>query len=122
MRRVRHQRRKRRPVAPSRGRSGGKSLRLLRHFQSAARRDANDVIMQLRYEEDFLEAAVLLCVSGRRSDIAPLQVARFHREREKLYAIPDPDERNAGFFRLHLDWFQEWGLEKLLTSVLSEFP
>jgi hypothetical protein len=78
--------------------------------------------MQLRYDEDFIEAAVLLCTSGRRQGVPLLQVSRFHREREKLYGILDPDERNAAFFRLHFDWFREWGLEKSLTDVLREFP
>ncbi|HEY4983536.1 MAG TPA: hypothetical protein VIJ24_00580 [Verrucomicrobiae bacterium] len=102
--------------------------------------------MQLRYDEDFIEAAVFLCASGRRKSgeqsrsnrfdgiqpfVAyetkgcsphPLQIVRFHREREKLYTILDPDERNTAFFRLHLDWFREWGLEKLLTDLLKEFP
>lgn len=78
--------------------------------------------MQLRYDEDFIEAAVFLAASGRRPGVPSLQIARFHREREKLYGLLDPDERNAAFFRLHLDWFREWGLEKLLTDVLQEFP
>ena len=69
--------------------------------------------MQLRYDEDFIEAAAFLCTSGRRKGVPSLQIARFHREREKLYAILDPDERNTAFFKLHLDWFREWGLEKL---------
>ena len=78
--------------------------------------------MQLQYDEDFVEAAVFVCTSGNGKTIAPLQIARFHREREKLYSILDPDERNTAFFKLHLDWFREWGLEELLTSVLQEFP
>jgi hypothetical protein len=78
--------------------------------------------MHLRYDEDFVEAAVFLCTSGRRRGISSLQVARFNREREKLYAILDPDERNSAFFRLHLEWFREWGLEKLLTDPLKDFP
>jgi hypothetical protein len=78
--------------------------------------------MQLRCDEDFIEAAVFLCASGRRKGVPPLQIARFHREREKLYAILDPVERNAAFFKLHLDWFREWGLEQPLTDVLKEFP
>lgn len=79
-------------------------------------------MMQLRYDEDFIEAAAFLCTSGRRNGIPSLQITRFHREREKLYAILDPDERNTAFFKLHLDWFREWGLEKLLTDLLREFP
>jgi hypothetical protein len=78
--------------------------------------------MQLRYDEDFIEAAAFLCTSGRRKGIPSLQIARFHREREKLYGILDPDERNTAFFKLHLDWFREWGLEKLITDLLEEFP
>lgn len=78
--------------------------------------------MQLRYDEDFIEAAVFLCASGRRKGVPALQIARFHREREKLYAILDPDERNTAFFKLHLNWFREWGLEQPLTDVLKEFP
>jgi hypothetical protein len=91
--------------------------------------------MQLRYDEDFIEAAVFRCASGRRQQLQPfaspatkgcsphlLQIARFHREREKLYAILDPDERNTAFFKLHLDWFREWGLEKLITDLLKKFP
>ncbi len=77
--------------------------------------------MELRYDEDFVEAAAFLCTSGRRSGVTSLQIARFHRERERLYAILDPDERNTAFFRLHLSWFREWGLEEVLTGLLREF-
>jgi hypothetical protein len=78
--------------------------------------------MQLRYDEDFIEAAVFLGASGRRQGVPPLQISRFHREREKLYRILDPDERNSAFFKLHLDWFREWGMEQPLTDTLKEFP
>ena len=78
--------------------------------------------MELRYDEDFVEAAAFLCTSGRRKGVSSLQIARFHRERERLYAVLDPDERNTAFFKLHLDWFCEWGLEKLITDLLKEFP
>lgn len=78
--------------------------------------------MQFRYDEDFIEATVFLCASGGRKGVPSLQISRFHRERERLYAILDPDERNTAFFRLHLDWFREWGLEQPLADVLKEFP
>jgi len=78
--------------------------------------------MHLRYDEDFVEAAVTLCAAGRRKGVSSLQIARFNREREKLYSILDPDDRNSAFFRLHLEWFREWGMEKLLTDPLKEFP
>ncbi len=78
--------------------------------------------MHLRYDEELVEAAVLLCATGRRRGASALQVARFNREREKLYDIPDPDDRNEAFFRLHLEWFREWGLEGFFTGPLAEFP
>lgn len=78
--------------------------------------------MQLRYDEDFIEAAAFLCASGQRKSVPSMQISRFHHEREKLYAILDPDERNTAFFNLHLDWFRAWGLEKLFTDLLKEFP
>src|SRR5262245_36411913 len=99
--------------------------------------------MQLRYDEDLVEAAVLLCANGRRKAgpifrseaVQPfvsyatksctppaVQIARFHREREKVYSVLEPDERNAAFFKLYLDWFREWGLEKLLIDLLNQFP
>jgi hypothetical protein len=91
--------------------------------------------MQLRYDEDFIEAAVFRCATRRQKAmrplvageangcrVHPLQLARFHRERERLYGVLDPDERNAAFFKLHLDWFREWGLEKPLAEALKEYP
>ncbi len=78
--------------------------------------------MHVRFDEDFVEEAVFLCASGRRRGAPALQVRRFHGEREKLYALLDPDERNAAFFRLHLEWFREWGLEAQLSQILAEFP
>jgi len=78
--------------------------------------------MHLRYDEDFVEQAVQLCAAGRRKGASALQVARFNRERERLYDILDPDERNTAFFRFHIGWFREWGLEARLTRPLEEFP
>jgi hypothetical protein len=54
--------------------------------------------------------------------VSSLQIARFLRERETLYVILDPDERNRAFVKLHFEWFREWGLEQPLTDVLREFP
>jgi hypothetical protein len=78
--------------------------------------------MHLRYDDDFLEAAVFMAASGRRAGVPPLQIRRFHAERERCYTIIDPEEREAAFFRLHLEWFREWGLERLLDAILKEFP
>jgi hypothetical protein len=78
--------------------------------------------MDLRFEEDLVETSCMLAASGACAGLPSLQVARFHREREKLYSIPDPDDRNAAFFKLHLEWFREWNLERLLTAPLAAFP
>lgn len=78
--------------------------------------------MHLRYDDDFVEAAVFLCASGRRTGVPALQIRRFHAEREKCYVVADPDERNAAFFKVHLGWFREWSLEHLLTGLLKEYP
>jgi hypothetical protein len=73
--------------------------------------------VKLLFDEDLVEGAVFDCARATNS----LQVRRFHREREKIYVITDPDERNAAFFRLHLDWFREWGLESLLRERITPF-
>ena len=78
--------------------------------------------MQLRYDDDFLEAAAFVCAAGRRVGVPALQILRFHRDREKCYGVLDPDERNAAFFKVHLDWFREWGLEELLLSAINRYP
>ena len=78
--------------------------------------------MNLRYDEDFVEEVVRLAAAGRCKRIASLQLSRFNRERERLYSILDPDERNAAFFALHLEWFREWRLEELLLNSLRQFP
>jgi len=79
------------------------------------------VDMQLRYDETLVEAAVFLCANGRGPVVPPLQVRRFHHERERLYSILDPEARNDAFFKLHLEWFREWGLENRFSGVLSKF-
>ncbi len=78
--------------------------------------------MRLRYDEDFVEAVVLGAAGAGQRNIPALQISRFHRHRERLYTILDPDERNAAFFKLHLEWFREWGLEQRLIGPLRHFP
>ncbi len=78
--------------------------------------------MKLQYEEEFIEAAVFRCANRRPQHVAPQQISRFHHERERLYSILDPDDRNAAFFELHLRSFREWGLERVLLDVVAEIP
>lgn len=77
--------------------------------------------MRLHYDEDLIESAVFVCASGRGPNIPSMQLARFHRQREKLYAILDPERRKAAFLEFHWEWFQEWNLQKTLTIALEEF-
>ena len=79
-------------------------------------------MMQLRYDDDFVEGAVFVKANSRSAPVASLQLRRFHHAREKLYLILDPDERNTAFFQLHLEWFREWALEKALLDLAAEFP
>lgn len=67
--------------------------------------------MRTEYQPDFLEAAVSGCLRGRRKGVTSLLITRFQLERERVYRTLDPDAREADFRRLHLKWFQEWGLE-----------
>jgi len=78
--------------------------------------------MRLHFDDDFLESAVFVCASGRRKGVPSLLITRFQHEREKLYRIADPDERNVAFFQLHLRWFREWDLENFLAKIAREFP
>ena len=78
--------------------------------------------MQLQYDEDLVEAVVLLLAGDRRSGIAPLQLRRFQAERDRCYRVMDPDERNVAFFKLHLEWFREWGVESALAGIVARFP
>jgi len=78
--------------------------------------------MQLRYDEDLVESVMLLFAGNRRSGIPSLQLVRFHAERDRLYRIADADQRNAAFFKLHLEWFREWGVESAMATIAEHFP
>ena len=78
--------------------------------------------MRLLYEDDLVESFVFLCASGRGPAVSPLQVRRFHHERERCYAGQDPGTRNVAFARTHLGWFAEWGATTRFEQVLARFP
>ncbi|MCP5528625.1 MAG: hypothetical protein H7A47_17680 [Verrucomicrobiales bacterium] len=78
--------------------------------------------MTFLFEDDLVEGAVFLCASGKLGGIPALQIRRFHAERERCYAIPDPDDRAETFARVQLAWFQEWGLEEALRAAVRRFP
>jgi hypothetical protein len=78
--------------------------------------------MKLLFDDDLVEEVVFFCASGRRKNIPALQIRRFQSERERAYAILDPDDRNTAFARAHLTWFSEWGMEEMLENVVRAFP
>jgi hypothetical protein len=78
--------------------------------------------VKLLFDEDLIEGVVQLCATGKRAGIPPLQVRRFHAERERCYQVLDPDERATAFARVQMSWFNEWGLEPLLASTAARFP
>jgi hypothetical protein len=78
--------------------------------------------MKWQFDEDLIDAVVFLTASRRINGATSALVRRFHYEREGLYSILDPDERNDAFFQLHLSWFREWRYEEKLTALSREFP
>lgn len=78
--------------------------------------------MRLRYDADLLEAVVFLHAGGPRCAVPAPGARRFHREREALYGIANPDEREDAFFRLNAGWFRQWGFERRLLDLVAEFP
>lgn len=78
--------------------------------------------MTFLFDDDLVDGAVFLCASGKRPGVPALQIRRFHAERERCYAIPDPDDRAAAFARVQLAWFQEWGLDEALRLAVGRFP
>jgi hypothetical protein len=78
--------------------------------------------MKRLYDDELVEAAVLLGASSRLPGVPTLQIRRFHAERERCYQVLETEARQAAFARLHRAWFSQWGLEKPLTSAVDRFP
>ena len=50
--------------------------------------------MELRYDEDFIEAAVFVCASGQRKGVPPLQICA-HAMPGPVENVPPPFHRDA---------------------------
>jgi hypothetical protein len=72
--------------------------------------------MQIEYEPRFLEEAVLRAAGARPEG------RLFYRERERLYAVRDPEERGRAFDALNLAWWERLGLGRPLADALGEEP
>lgn len=72
--------------------------------------------LPIEYERDLVEEAVLLAVVGRPEERA------FRARRDAIYAVPDPEGREAHFDALHTEWFASLGLARPIRGALDELP
>lgn len=72
--------------------------------------------LEPEYEPPLIEAAVLRAVAGHDGE------REFRAERNGLYAIAEPECREAAFDRLHADWFARLGLDRPFRETLAERP
>lgn len=70
----------------------------------------------LRYDPRFLEEAVFLSFRGHPKALA------FQTERDRLYEIPDTDDREKAFQELNVRWFDHLGLAKPIETAVHEQP
>jgi hypothetical protein len=68
------------------------------------------------YEPRLVEDAVLAMLRGRAEERV------FRTERDALYTIADPDEREARFSAVHTAWFERLGLAGPVPEALGEQP
>ena len=72
----------------------------------------------ITYDAVLVEESVLL--AERRLSAA--QAATFRAERDRIYDVDDPDEREARFDELHGRFFLQLGLDRPLHDVLADRP
>ncbi|MBI5396300.1 MAG: hypothetical protein HZA91_13470 [Verrucomicrobia bacterium] len=78
--------------------------------------------MQLRYDGHLLESVVFLEARRLEQSGQAALAGRYHAQRSTLYELADPDQRSDGFFKLHVQWFRELGLEARVLATAKEFP
>ncbi len=89
------------------------SLSACGHAQAGAFRNPHS--FSVEYEPRLVEEAVLGAVEHRK---AP----GFRGERNRLYEISDPEEREAAFRKLHADRFERLNLGAPICQAVSEQP
>jgi hypothetical protein len=72
--------------------------------------------MLLRYDPRLIEEAVFLALRDRP------ETREFQEQRERVYDVADPQERERFFGELHRSWFARLGLGKVLGQTLHEQP
>ena len=73
---------------------------------------------RIAYDAVLVEESVLL--AERR--LSPAEAATFRAERDRIYDVGDPDEREARFEELHGRFFIQLGLDRPLHEVLTDRP
>jgi hypothetical protein len=74
----------------------------------------NELVVE--YQPRLVEEAVLLAVAGHERERA------FHRERDRLYEVAEPEAREAAFRALHAAWFERLDLGREVVEALAERP
>ncbi len=70
----------------------------------------------VRYEPRFIEEAVFFALRGHP------EAGKFFAERNRLYEMVDPEEREHSFQDLHRAWFPRLGLANEIEKTLEEQP
>jgi len=70
---------------------------------------------RVEYHPRLVEDAVWCAIRGRP------EVVSFHREREPVYRIEDPDKRDQAFQRLHVSWFRRLALDTPVRRAAREY-
>ena len=74
----------------------------------------------LDYDPGLVEEAVFLALRSHAQ--APALAPSFHSQREALYELSDPEERERGFQSLCGSWFVRLGLGRPIEQALREQP
>jgi hypothetical protein len=80
--------------------------------------DARGQEFRISYHAALVEESVLL--AERRLDAG--QADAFRAERDRIYGVADPDEREARFEELHGRYFLQLGLDRPLHQALAGLP
>ena len=86
--------------------------------ESPAAPPLGEVEFRLDFHSQLVEEAVLLAIEQRSFD---MQV-RFRTERDPIYEIEDPEDRQRRFEETHNRWFVELGLVEIISRCLKERP
>lgn len=73
---------------------------------------------RIAYDAVLVEESVLLAEGG----LSAAEAATFRAERDRIYDVDDPDEREACFEELHGRFFLQLGLDRPLHEVLADRP